>query len=284
MTDFHAPLSPEQLRKRCDVHDFSFGTTDELPDIDLAIGQERALEALEFGLGISQPGFNIFALGPAGLGKTSAVHAVIARLSASQPTPDDWCYVHDFAAPAKPRALRLPAGQGRQFVADIEAAIDELTEAIPVAFESEAYRARAEDIEEAAAIDALRQESQKLQIALIETPTGYAFAPVNEQAEGFFDVCRESGLTGNQGVIIPRANQANLMLRDDLVEEAAAGRFQVHAVSTVDDALALLLDTAAGERDDSGEFPAGSVNGRVEARLREWAMLAVQLNQGGNAE
>ena len=189
MTDFHAPLSPEQLRKRCDVRDFSFGTTDELPDIDLAIGQDRALEALEFGLGISQPGFNIFALGPAGLGKTSAVHAVIDRLSASQPTPDDWCYVHNFAAPAKPQALRLPAGQGRRFAADIDALIDELTGAIPIAFESEAYRARAENIEEAArdreaaAIEALRQESQKLQIALIETPTGYAFAPVNDQAE-----------------------------------------------------------------------------------------------------
>ncbi|MFM2004550.1 MAG: hypothetical protein RLZZ09_205, partial [Pseudomonadota bacterium] len=105
---------------------------------------------------------------------------------------------------------------------------------------------------------------------------------VNEKIEGFFDVCRESGLTGRQGVIIPRANQANLMLRDDLVAEAAAGRFQVHAVSTVDETLALLLDTAAGERDDSGEFPAGSVNGRVEAKLRDWAMLAVQLNQAGN--
>lgn len=189
MTVFHAPLSPEQLRKRCDVRDFTFDTTEELADIDLAIGQERALEALEFGLGIEQPGFNIFALGPAGLGKTSAVHAVIARLSVSQPTPDDWCYVHNFAAHAKPRALRLPAGQGRRFATDIEAVIDELTGAIPVAFESEAYRSRAEEIEEAAkdreaaAIDALRQESQKLQIALIETPTGYAFAPVNEQAE-----------------------------------------------------------------------------------------------------
>ncbi|RQW77679.1 MAG: ATP-dependent protease, partial [Methylococcus sp.] len=189
MTDFHDPLPPEQLRKRCDARDFSFGTTDELPDIDLALGQDRALEALEFGLGISQPGFNIFALGPSGLGKTSAVREVIARLSASQPTPDDWCYVYNFAAPAKPRALRLPAGQGRRFVADIEGLIGELSGAIPVAFESEEYRSQAEAIEEAAkdreaaAVDALRQESQKLQIALIETPTGYAFAPIDEQAE-----------------------------------------------------------------------------------------------------
>jgi lon-related putative ATP-dependent protease len=189
MTDFHDPLPPEQLRKRCDARDFSFGTTDELPDIDLALGQDRALEALEFGLGISQPGFNIFALGPSGLGKTSAVREVIARLSASQLTPDDWCYVYNFAAPAKPRALRLPAGQGRRFVADIEGLIGELSGAIPAAFESEEYRSQAEAIEEAAkdreaaAVDALRQESQKLQIALIETPTGYAFAPIDEQAE-----------------------------------------------------------------------------------------------------
>lgn len=96
---------------------------------------------------------------------------------------------------------------------------------------------------------------------------------VNEKIEGFFDICSARGLTGEQGVILPRTNVVNLMLRQDLVEAVEAGRFHLHAVDHVDQAMALLIGMEAGERDARGEFPPDTINGRVTARLREFARL-----------
>ena len=94
---------------------------------------------------------------------------------------------------------------------------------------------------------------------------------VNEKVEGFFDVCRARGLTGAEGVLIPAANVRHLMLREDVVEAVRAGQFQVHAVSTVDEGIALLTGLPAGEPDADGRYPAGSVNGRVERTLADMA-------------
>jgi lon-related putative ATP-dependent protease len=94
-----------------------------------------------------------------------------------------------------------------------------------------------------------------------------AIGGVNEKIEGFFDICRAQGLTGEQGVLIPASNVKHLMLRHDVVAAVAAGQFQVYAVETIDQGIELLTGVPAGERDDTGEFPAGSVNQRVEARL-----------------
>jgi predicted ATP-dependent protease len=95
-----------------------------------------------------------------------------------------------------------------------------------------------------------------------------AIGGVNEKIEGFFDICRAQGFTGAQGVLIPAANVKHLMLRQDIVDAVAAGRFQVYPVETVDQGIELLTGVSAGERGEAGEFPAGSVNQRVEARLR----------------
>jgi predicted ATP-dependent protease len=102
---------------------------------------------------------------------------------------------------------------------------------------------------------------------------------VNEKVEGFFDICRETGLTGEQGVLIPASNAKHLMLRDDVVEACAAGRFRVHAISTVDEALSLLTGCAAGERDPGGLFPEGSVNRRIEQRLDGFLAAARKFGQ-----
>jgi lon-related putative ATP-dependent protease len=94
-----------------------------------------------------------------------------------------------------------------------------------------------------------------------------AIGGVNEKIEGFFDICRAQGLTGEQGVLIPASNIKHLMLRPDVVEAVAAGRFHVYPVETIDQGIELLTGVAAGEHDDTGGFPAGSVNQRVETRL-----------------
>jgi predicted ATP-dependent protease len=98
-----------------------------------------------------------------------------------------------------------------------------------------------------------------------------AIGGVNEKIEGFFDLCQKRGLSGEQGVLIPATNVKHLMLRRDVVEAVAAGRFQVCPVTHADQALSLLTGLPAGERDTDGEFPAGSLNRRICDRLIELA-------------
>ena len=97
---------------------------------------------------------------------------------------------------------------------------------------------------------------------------------VNEKIEGFFDVCSQAGLTGDQGVMIPVSNVQHLMLRHDVVEAVRAGRFHIHAVATIDEGIALLTGMAAGERGADGKFAEGTINARVEARLAGFAESA----------
>jgi lon-related putative ATP-dependent protease len=98
-----------------------------------------------------------------------------------------------------------------------------------------------------------------------------AIGAVNEKIEGFFDVCAARGLTGEQGVIIPAANLEHLMLRDDVVAAAAAGRFRVHAVRHADEAIELLTGVAAGDAALAAELAQDTVNARVAARLKAFA-------------
>jgi len=109
---------------------------------------------------------------------------------------------------------------------------------------------------------------------------------VNEKIEGFFDVCKARGLTGEQGVIIPSRNVRHLMLREDVVQAVREGQFHIWAVSTVDEGIAILTGVEAGERDEKGEYPPDSVNGRFLAKMEEnerlmrrrWPVEAKALN------
>jgi predicted ATP-dependent protease len=111
-----------------------------------------------------------------------------------------------------------------------------------------------------------------------------AVGGVNDKIEGFFDVCSAQGLTGDQGVVIPRANVRHLMLREDVVEAVADGRFAVYAVTTVAEAIELLTGMPAGVRSIvDGEFPEGTINHRVENRLRDFSYTMHAFAQGGPA-
>ena len=92
---------------------------------------------------------------------------------------------------------------------------------------------------------------------------------VNQKIEGMFDVCRLSGLTGNQGVMIPHQNVKNLMLREDVVEAIKQGRFHIYAVQTVDEGVEILTGQPAGVRRADGGYPPGTVNHLVDRRLQE---------------
>lgn len=102
-----------------------------------------------------------------------------------------------------------------------------------------------------------------------------AIGGVNEKIEGFFDICKSRGLTGEQGVLIPASNVPHLVLRHDVVAAVKAGSFHVHAIDNVDQAIALLTGTDAGGADEDGKYPVGSVNRRVAARLAELTELRI---------
>ncbi|MEJ2033074.1 MAG: ATP-binding protein [Deltaproteobacteria bacterium] len=101
-----------------------------------------------------------------------------------------------------------------------------------------------------------------------------AIGGVNEKIEGFFEVCRAKGLTGSQGVMIPAANCTHLMLREHVVAAVAEGKFHIYPVATIDEGITLLTGTEAGERQDDGSYPEGTINSLVQGRIRELAEKA----------
>ncbi len=133
------PLAPEQLRKRVDPGEFPFETTAELPPRRRPLGQDRAVRALEFGLEVESPGYNIFVLGPPGAGKKTTALALVEEVARSRPAPGDWVYVYNFADEERPRAIELPAGMGEAFRADMERLVQTLRAEIPKALAGEGY-------------------------------------------------------------------------------------------------------------------------------------------------
>ncbi|MCW9002049.1 MAG: AAA family ATPase [Rhodospirillales bacterium] len=180
------PLSHEKLHTACDPRALGFRTTAELAEVEGVIGQGRAVEAVRFGIGIRQKGYNLFALGPEGTGKFSLVERFVTAVAADESLPSDWCYVNNFTEPHKPRALRLPPGRARPLGRDMEKLLEDLRQAIPAAFDGEEYANRKEIIEEhfkeshEAAFGAFRKEASERGIAMVRTPMGLGLAPMKD--------------------------------------------------------------------------------------------------------
>ncbi|WP_031435624.1 Lon protease family protein [Methylomarinum vadi] len=180
-------LDPSELYKPCNIEHFHFKSTEELEDVDIFLGQNRATDSIQFGMRVGQRGYNIFALAPSGTGKLTTIQQLVKQEAAQQPAPSDWCYVNNFSAQAKPKAIKFASGKGKEFQDDMEQLIDELSVAIPAAFDGDEYRSKTEEIEEEYRkrelneINQLREEAINSHIILTETPTGYAFAPVDDE-------------------------------------------------------------------------------------------------------
>lgn len=176
-------LAPDALFQRCDAAQFKFSTTAELEDLTEFFGQDRALEAVQFGVGIRRPGFNLFLLGPTGTGKFASVHAFLEKRALAEPKPDEWSYINNFESAEKPRALKLPPGRGVPLRDDMHQLVDALRSAIPSAFETDSYRARKQVIEQEIkdrqekAFEEIQQEAGQKEVVLLRTPTGLILAP-----------------------------------------------------------------------------------------------------------
>ncbi len=127
----------ERLTRVCDPESLGFETTSEVEPLAGAIAQDRAIRALELGLGIDAEGFNIFVSGPAGTGRNATIRERLERVARDKPTPPDWGYLHNFRDPSQSVAVALPGGEIRTFARDMDALIRTCRAEIPSASESE---------------------------------------------------------------------------------------------------------------------------------------------------
>lgn len=183
----HRKLSPAELYQGCDVLQLSFETTDELQalhDLSQGVHQPRAVQALKFGVGIRQHGYNIFALGPSGMGKHTFARQYLSRKLEDYPYPADWCYVNNFETPGRPRLLHLPRAWGNSLAQDMEKIIQEVPNALKGAFESEEYQNRVQAIQQEfkdyqqGVFEDLQEKARQRNLSLLKTPSGLSFAPV----------------------------------------------------------------------------------------------------------
>ncbi len=180
------PLASADLRRTIDGGDLGFKTTADLEPASGLIGQERAIHAIDFGLGMRARDFNIFVVGPPSADRTAAIRAHLVKIAAASQTPPDWIYVNNFTDPARPRALSLPAGRAQALAQGVRSAIRELAATLPAAFAAESYRARQRAIEDAfrssqeGALDALQMRAAQQNIAVLRTPRGFAVAPMHD--------------------------------------------------------------------------------------------------------
>lgn len=183
-------LPPDDLQRSCRPSDIPFETTAEASALGPGgvVGQERAASALRFGIGIRRDGYNLFAIGPPGVGKQTLLRQFLSEHATRKEVPTDWCYVHNFSDAECPRSLELPAGMGARLQRDMDRAVAELRVAMRNAFDSEEYRTRKKQLvdefkeKQQRLLSEVQQGAKKLDVAVVETDTGIVLAPVKDGA------------------------------------------------------------------------------------------------------
>ncbi len=183
----HTELAKESCLTQKDLQNFP-------KHVDI-IGQDKALEALDFGIHMSAPGYNIFCAGPKGVGRTKLSLEAVKKYAATRRAPNDWCYIHNFETPHKPIALQFPAFAGKVFAKTIKRMVDELKIALPIAFSDETYKNAAARIEQQykdekdSYFEALEKLVTEKNVALVKTAAGVIVAPKMDgkvlEPEGF---------------------------------------------------------------------------------------------------
>lgn len=179
-------LAPDKLKRVCDPNQFRFKTTEKVAPLVTTVGQERAINAIEFGFGIKTPGFNLYVAGPIGTGKDTTVKNYVKKMASREPPPSDWCYVYNFEQPDKPIALEMPAGIGCVFSADMEELIQDCKVEIPKVFEGEEYEKRRNSVlnqfqaKRDKLLGELQKEAEKKSFAIELTVLGIATIPMKD--------------------------------------------------------------------------------------------------------
>ena len=177
-------LKPSQLYAVCDPQKFDFTSTAELEERMSALGQDRAISAVELGINIKSKGYNLFCLGPEGTGKTSLVKRILEEEAKKRSTPKDWAYVYNFDEPYKPHSISFAAGQAVDFAKDIDKLIDDFSVAIPAILESDEYKAGVSIIQEKYKqkkdeyLRILQKKAKGKSVSLLHMQVGLVVAPV----------------------------------------------------------------------------------------------------------
>jgi predicted ATP-dependent protease len=197
-----------------------FATTAELSDDGLGIiGQERAVEAMNFGLRAQAANYHIYVAGPVGTGRSTYVQARLRQEAAGRAVPPDLCYVYDFAMPERPKLLTLPAGEGRKLQKTMERLLAEVSAELRRVFESSEYEAHRSGIAQgferrSQEITArLEAEARSAGFALQFTPTGIATVPLGPKGEP---------LTAEAFQLLPDHRQKELMAASEALEGAVS--------------------------------------------------------------
>jgi predicted ATP-dependent protease len=186
-------IPANQLNWRCDLSYLPFTCTADMTPLEDFIGQERAMRAIEFGLGVNKPGFNIFVTGLTGTGKTSVIRAFLKKVTSERAAPsedsaepEDWCYIYNFTDPDRPRALRIRRGWGRLLKADMEQLVQYLQREARKMFESDEFvrhrQAMVEELQkrQQAIMETLMAEANRSGFALRMTPSGIVLLPTKD--------------------------------------------------------------------------------------------------------
>ncbi len=184
-------LGSSDLRRTCSADDFSFETTEDLDPLKEIIGQDRALDAIELGLGVKddENRYNIYVAGQPGTGKNSAINKYLNRASKEEEPPPDICYVHNFENPDRPQFLRLEAGKGCEFREDMDELIEHLEDGVSDTFETGEYKQRKEAIDnefnqkKQMLFEELEDEASERGFILQRTPFGLNTVPKGENGE-----------------------------------------------------------------------------------------------------
>ena len=177
-------LTAAQATAAFDLDWLPFESTDALPLLDAVFGQERAVRAIEFALGMEAPGYHLFASGPDGFGKQTIVTSFLRRRAQAAQPSLDWVYVHNFARPDHPQAISLPPGEGPRFALAIEAAVAAAAREIRAAFDSDDYVRRRQVVAEAVdrerntLLEGLQAKALEMGFGLQFGPAGIASAPL----------------------------------------------------------------------------------------------------------
>lgn len=179
-------LTSDQLYRKCDPSKFDFNSTADLEERLSALGQDRAIHAVELGIHIKSRGYNLFCLGPEGTGKTSLVKRILEKEAKNRKTPDDWAYVYNFEEPYKPIAMNFPAGQAAEFAKDVDELLDELADSLPEIIESEEYKAALGIIRQKYKakkeeyINVLQKKAKGKRVSLLHMQMGLVVAPMKD--------------------------------------------------------------------------------------------------------
>lgn len=177
-------LRPEELRCRCNPSLFAFQSTREIEPLQEVIGQERAVRAIDFGLNMPSPGYNIFITGIAGTGKSTIVRDIVSRFAEKMPTPTDWCMVNNFENEYRPEAMPVAPGMAGKFCRSMNRLIEGLKIRIPREFDSTTFREKVTGVQEEfngrkkEILDKLALKAREKGLMITKTPEGYQHVPV----------------------------------------------------------------------------------------------------------